>query len=609
MDKLMLRVEDCLRRAETDLRHWYKNWRRRRHPRKWTILLAQLALFSVLVLVSIWIYIHYSPNRRQMHWTFALAGMVASSVGVVFSLIAAWRASAADKKTAFLLRELQETQRIVQESPTDYNDIFDIHLLRPMTRAANPHGKEDHLRRMDLHISTPAYGYHVLGYDQHSEFRRLLDTLKCDKQIILFSPDAHFFHVANTLLWHPLSEPHLDGTGARDLNQVQETQGQVDYSNVNSKALAVCIIATMGIMQQQVFETEQNVWRKNTGELSNMNVGVWTSNTTEFRLTAFRFEKETLAFLLLTDQVTLASNLARFQGRALSLPVSLHRQVVGDPRDQESFFEQLKTCPYSAECRGDAHLTSGELEMLKYDYLFLRTGHTIIDLYSFNIQCREVIWSARKPTPAKEAERIAAAREILQGVVQYFIFLKRLKIASDYVPANSIQQKRLLQLEGVAQLASDQNITATQVLYVLRDEKNAPHDRDSFRREVTEYEERIKDFGADFIELSNWIACIYYFLSSGIRESLFADGRRKRAQHLKPLAEVEINSAQGSAISRGSAQPSNGPKLFEPESATSIIHTEEEQSDQERATANAPNSSNRLETEGDSDDESQALDT
>src|SRR5260370_1190145 len=112
-----------------------------------------------------------------MHWTFALAGMIASSVGVVFSLIAAWRSSAADKKTSFLLKELQETQRIVQESPTDYNDIFDIHLLRPMTRAANPHGHEDHLRRMDLHISTPAYGYHVLGYDQHSEFRRLLDAL------------------------------------------------------------------------------------------------------------------------------------------------------------------------------------------------------------------------------------------------------------------------------------------------------------------------------------------------------------------------------------------------------------------------------------------------
>src|SRR5205085_11932207 len=183
-----------------------------------------------------------------------------------------------------------------------------------------------------------AYGCHVLGIDEHLKFRELLGALQCDKQVILFSPDAHYFHIANTLLWHPLKQSNEYSADAGDLRDGPTP-------DVNPIELEKCVTATMDLLKNQVLQTEENAQHRWAGEHRRVEVGVWTTNTTEVRLTAFRFQRETLAFLLLTDQVTLTSDLSRFRGRTMSLPMSIHRQVIGDPGDPASFFEQLKTCP------------------------------------------------------------------------------------------------------------------------------------------------------------------------------------------------------------------------------------------------------------------------
>jgi hypothetical protein len=513
-------------RAVSDLWSKWNKRRRRKGVSKFWIVVSNCILFLLFISFFLWLYFHYSPNPVTMHWAFVLMGLIASSVGVIFSLIAAWRSSAADKRTAWLLKELVETQRIVGESPAHYPEVFDLHLLRPMERASEPDDKNDHLRHMDLLISTPAYGYHVLGIDPHLHFRNLLTALQCDKQVILFSPDAHYFHIANTLLWHPLKQSASRNVEADDVMDAPAP-------DVNPIELADCVTKTMSILKQQVLQTEENARHKGLGEHRNIKVGVWTTNTTEVRLTAFRFQKETLAYLLLTDQVTLTSDLSRFRGRALSLPVSIHRQVIGDPGDPRSFFEQLKTCPYSQAWGNSARIKSGEFDLLKYDYLFLRTEQTLFDLYSFNIQCRQVIEAVREPKT--ESDRIRAARDILLDTVQYFINLKEMPVAPQYAPLDELQQKKLLRLNEIAELLKDKTLLdATQVLEVLRD--NPSNQQDPFWHKLEEYEDQLQGSNPDFINLAKWVACIYYFISSGFNQSLYAKDRRNRARHMQALS-------------------------------------------------------------------------
>ncbi len=601
-------LEQLIRQGERWLR---KRARERRRPsvKKKRKLAYQFLLLILLSAIGTWLYFLLHTDRTRMRWGFALAGLIASCVGVIFSIIAAWRSGVAEERTQYLLDRLEETQRIVSQSPTAYEDVFNLHVLRPMQRGIDPLDRDHHLDRLDMHISTPAYGYHVLGLDKHLEFRTLISTLQCQKQIILFSPDAHFFHVANTLLWHPLKP--LNPNEFVAISNSTLPMPKHDKKVLSPEILARCIMDTMDVLRVQVHQAEQESDGKSFSDHKDFKVAVWTSNTTEFRLTAFRFETDSQAFLLLTDQVTLASDLEHFRGRALALPAAIHRQVIGDPGDRQSFFEQLKTCPYSGETHEQARLRSKEFYLLNWDYLFLRTGHAVIDLHLFNIQCRQVIWAKEQHDQNKQ---LGVAREILVGLAQYFMFMESQPKAAQYAPVGSVQEMRLSKTQAVTAALRNAQTTEEEVLQILC--ADPLHKDDPFKTELREFETHMANHEAHFISLSKWISCIYYFVSSGFHQSLFATARRERAPYLKPSPAIQTEEQPVLPIEA----IEDGPDSLVMDNASVTVPplalgvkpqpTSElsENSQAERTTTDEDQASNVKGGEEDSDDKSDVLD-
>ena len=101
----------------------------------------------------------------------SVTSFVAAVSGLLFSYLGTWRAHSADVGTRYLLDKLEETQRIVTDSPLFYAEVFDVHIIRPLSRAITSRdGDEYDLRRLSLLLATPAYGYQVLGLPAHLEF-------------------------------------------------------------------------------------------------------------------------------------------------------------------------------------------------------------------------------------------------------------------------------------------------------------------------------------------------------------------------------------------------------------------------------------------------------
>lgn len=493
------------------------------------------AIFTIGVVIAIRILI-VTPDSGW-GWTFlSVATIVVGATGMLFSYIGAWRAHMAERKTEDLLSKLLETQDIIKSSTSYYKEVFEIHALSPFT----DHQKDGtELERVHLLISTPAYGYHVLGESAHAEFHNALDVSKGTKQIIFFSPDSHYFHVANTVLWSPLveylrNEP-AEGNGRKP---GRENQDETDGKRVivNPTGLVGCIEKTMDMLENKIKSETKDMWQ------------IWVSSGTAFRMSAFKYSgrPNRLVFLILTDVVSLTSNLLEFRGRAIGIPSVMHSHVVGEIGNEQAFFEQLKQCPFSLRSGEDARLDGDEVNYLKYDYILLRTEQEAFSLACFDIECERLIYRAYNTIlgsyrPATDLQR--ATRHMLLGVAEYFatIFDRRGRIGTDYFPDDDKQYCRLKNARATADmLTQDINVDLDQLLNVAL---SGLHDDDKIEESINNHMISVQENYPARVDLSKLTALVYYFMSSGFERSLFA---KMRAEGLPATQDSSVESEESS---------------------------------------------------------------
>ena len=158
--------------------------------RIWIILLLG-AIFLVFLAIHATRLTELAEIKNKEAWGLALGFL-----GLLVGFIAAFMATSAERQARDNLDKLEDTALIVGDCTCDFEKLYSDFLLKPLSDA------ETRQVRARLLLSTPAFGYPVLGAKRTAAFRSTLDHLKKGStvELILFSPDAHFFHWANTLL-------------------------------------------------------------------------------------------------------------------------------------------------------------------------------------------------------------------------------------------------------------------------------------------------------------------------------------------------------------------------------------------------------------------------
>ena len=358
---------------------------------------------------------------------------------------------------------------------------------------------------------------------------------------MFFSPDAHYFHVANTVLWHPIKSairpPAPQQASPNREPAVASAAASIHAAgHVTPIELSTCLLETMDFLRIQCVECE----RRGSNAL-----GVWVTSATAFRIAFYEYKANTNVFLLLTDVVRLTLDLNQFQGRAFALPSSIHRHVVGDPGDETAFFEQFKSCPYSVARGDEARLHSREYMPLTYDYVFLRTEQALFDLPCFYIDLIRLIHSAHLQLTRKAPtadQQITAAIAMLAGVVDYFSHLlsERANLPSALYPENTRQHRRLGMLERTETYLGGTSTTPDPA--PLLGELVASDTDKSFQLEWDKLKAVPAGAGTSDDKFRGWVACIFFFVSSGFAQSVFSHARRQGSVQVGLAAGVPLSS-------------------------------------------------------------------
>jgi hypothetical protein len=250
--------------------------------------------------------------------------------------------------TAFMAerinRSLIETQTIAAGPASDFSSLFKRHLMMFLD------GTSDELRKVDLVLSTPAFGLHPLGAEKCEEFIDALSHVDCPADIVLYSPDAHFHHFINTLLW----QEYGVSNGLKRTN-----------------------LSELAFYTDQFFIVVSNN--------SKHGWHVWPTNKSDLRLFHFEMASSSRLYLVLSDDVGISSDLREFRGRSMPLPHVLREAVVGE---EDSLFMKYRHCPILGHKGDDTALSNdkrgvNEFGLLLADYLLGRTSQVVFTYETF----------------------------------------------------------------------------------------------------------------------------------------------------------------------------------------------------------------------------------
>ncbi len=248
----------------------------------------------------------------------SLIGIIALIVGI----IAAWEAYVAASKSEKIEDTLIEIGLLTSEVKGEFKLIFKNHLIKYLNLVGNCPA------RIYLAISTPSYGYAVLGQKSFEELYKAfegLDGKNCSIEIVLFSPDAHFHYWSNLLMWSIEQEDTNDLHFA--INFAQNTKDML------------------------------NIMRMKESK-------IWLMRETTVRFFAYSYynikikQEVEKAYFSLVDRFSIYQNQFKEGFQATSLPV-VSTQIHDYIEKDKSFFERIKVCPYSQKV-GDAAAISFE---------------------------------------------------------------------------------------------------------------------------------------------------------------------------------------------------------------------------------------------------------
>jgi hypothetical protein len=265
--------------------------------------------------------------------------------GVLMALYAAIEAARASKRSKSTQDELVKVALLARESRSNFKAAFEDHLVKNLQK--HKHIPAD----VYLLLSTPAYGFAVVGKELFERFRVAIEDLDqdCKLQVIFFSPDAHFHYWCNVLLWWiTRGNPYA-----------------IEFGHAIEKVI---------------------------GSLSHKNFKLWLSRETTVRLFGFIHNaEEPKAYLLLVDRFSIPQDqLGRgFKSRSIPILTTQVGEFIG-ASDLENYFNRIKQCPYTFRDQADAVLepvvksAHGDLlKHLMWDYLLGRTLQKQFDNFKF----------------------------------------------------------------------------------------------------------------------------------------------------------------------------------------------------------------------------------
>lgn len=341
----------------------------------WLEILTLLISIPLLIWVSILAYTHLVDHWYGDSFKLFLDTLGILAGATVFLVI--YTAIRAER----INRSLIETQTVSAKAVTGFRQLFERHLLKHFNDSIRG---DDELEEVDLILSTPAFGLHPLSGKRCNEFIQALQKTTCGVDIILFTPDAHFQHFFNTLVWE-------------EKRDTQRTS-----------------------LWELAYYTSQFIHVVKDGT-TNKGWYVWPSNNSDKRIFHFQTTRQSHLYLVLSDDVSISTDLKEFRGRSLPLPSILREAVVGG---KYSIFDKYKSCPFTTRFDADAALSTkqeDEFGLLLADYLLARTSQIILSYPTFK---SELIGAARRQ--GNNREKISPWLNAL--VRRYLEYLKRIGI-------------------------------------------------------------------------------------------------------------------------------------------------------------------------------------
>jgi hypothetical protein len=317
------------------------------------------------------------------------------SGALYLSLLALYFAERAARKSKETENQLIRYGLSDAENKTEFGAIFKEHLVDQLGQFKNRGAK------IYLLLSTPAYGYAVVGSGKFGDFALALEELnaECTLELIFFSPDDHFPYWANVLLWSEIS--------SRDGEQFAE-----GFANGINRVFAAL----------KTHNNKQYPWK------------LWVTQATTVREFAFFPSVQDRddnpdnpadrIYLVLTDPFSISQEQfkASFQARSIRIASFGGKEFAGEP---ESYFERIKVCPYTGRSRETAALIPSahgrELETLMTDYILGRTHRRILELESFKSEIKIFLASETvKKILAEGTTKDQLLLNILRQILRYY---------------------------------------------------------------------------------------------------------------------------------------------------------------------------------------------
>lgn len=354
--------------------------------------------YRCLIFIALWLFalcecIYFFLIRDNGHkfvFTLELVGFIAAVFGAIESFRAVKKAEETSKR-------LEEASIITAGVETSFKDFFDKRLVKQLEKLTNND-------KIYFILSSPAYGYGVVGKEKFQRFKQNISNLNCSVEIMFFDPDAHFNYWCNVLLW------------AKEKNQRGGFFAN-DFANEIESILDILLT------KKNVYD---NKWR------------IWLTKDTTVRLVAFstNSDKDTKnAHVLLTDQFSIPVDQSNEGFKIHGIPILIGHieEYIGD----DGYFNRIKKCPYTLKDREEAEVDKNYLKCLALDYMLGRTTKKQFeDFQLFKSEFEQLLKNMNKDN--KQTNNVIVL-SILNVVIKYFNDI----LSKHHTNASSMQAARI----------------------------------------------------------------------------------------------------------------------------------------------------------------------
>ncbi|OGW41511.1 MAG: hypothetical protein A2Y97_10860 [Nitrospirae bacterium RBG_13_39_12] len=293
--------------------------------------IIRFSIWILLIIAAILIgsatFIYYNSYIKDHFTSF----LIVEIAGLIIAIYAAYEASNAAQKSQKTQERLVDIGLLPTHTRSKFERIFNEHLVQPLQN----HSYKGKPAEIYLLLSTPSYGYGVLGQNVSSLRKAIKDLNQgCKVQVIFFSPDAHFHYWCNVLLWSIARE------------------GKEQFA-IN---FALDILEFLK-------RIENKEWK------------IWLTGETTVRLFAFFNHEKSEVYLLLVDRFSITQDQFgdRFKSRSVKVLLPQVQEYVSG---EYSYFDRIKQCPYTLKAGDEAALClekNGVLLQLNFPR---NNGHT-----------------------------------------------------------------------------------------------------------------------------------------------------------------------------------------------------------------------------------------